>query len=122
MRRVRIFAGLGDVIDPKAQRLYIYVECADVFPASAKVLQAAVRGRETFRFRCDSWSGHGRLDRLFPHLYSLSTDQGVLVRRAWNDAWVTPLPKALPDQQVAELISLQELLSDCCLSKAVQDV
>ena len=43
------------------------------------------------------------------------------MQRAWNDAWVPPLPEALPDQRVAELISLQELLTDRCISKAVQD-
>ena len=43
------------------------------------------------------------------------------MRRAWNDAWVPPLPEAVPDQRVAELISLQELLADCCLSEAAHD-
>ena len=44
-RRVRIFAGLGNVADPEAQRLCIYGECADVLPASAEVLPPAARGR-----------------------------------------------------------------------------
>ena len=43
------------------------------------------------------------------------------MRRAWNDAWVLPLPQALSDQRVAELISLQELLDDRRLSEAAQD-
>ena len=76
---------------------------------------------ETFRFWDDNWSGHGRLDRIFPRLYALSTDLGVLVQRAWNDSWVLPLLEALPDQQVAELIRLQELLVDCRLSEAAHD-
>ena len=46
MRRIRIFVELGDVADPEAQRLFICVERADVFPASAEVLPAAVGGRE----------------------------------------------------------------------------
>ena len=41
--------------------------------------------------------------------------------RAWNDAWVPPLPQALSDQPVAELISMQELVADRRLSEAVQD-
>ena len=45
----------------------------------------------------------------------------MVVRRAWNDAWVPPLLEALPDQQVVELISLQELLADRRLSKATHD-
>ena len=61
---------------------------------------------ETFRFWDEDWLGHGRLDRVFPHLYALSMDLGVLVRWAWNDAWVPPLPEALPDQWVVELINL----------------
>ena len=44
-----------------------------------------------------------------------------MVRRAWNDAWVRPLPQALSDQWVAELISLQELLADRRLSEVAQD-
>ena len=44
------------------------------------------------------------------------------MQQAWNDAWVMPLPVALRDQQMAELISLQELLTDRCISEAVQDV
>ena len=87
------------------------------FPQVQRFFKPQLGDGETFRFWCDNWLGHGRLDRLFPCLYALSTDQGVLVRRAWNDAWVPPLPEALPDQRVAELISLQELLTDCCLSR-----
>ena len=44
-RRVWIFAGLGDVMDPEVRQLYIYGECADVFPASAEVLSPAARGQ-----------------------------------------------------------------------------
>ena len=47
-RRVRTFAGLGDVVDPKAQRLRIYGERADVFPAGAEVLPPAAGGRGDF--------------------------------------------------------------------------
>ena len=42
MRWVWIFAGLGDVADPKARRLCIYVA---VFQAGAEFLQAVVGGR-----------------------------------------------------------------------------
>ena len=49
---------------------------------------------------------------LFHRLYALSMDQWVVVWRAWNDEWVPPLPQALSDQRVAELISTQELVAD----------
>ena len=91
------------------------------FPQVQRFFQPQLGDGETFRFWDDNWSGHGQLDRLFPRLYALSTDQGVVVRRAWNDAWVLPLPQALSDQRVAELISLQELLADRRLSEAAQD-
>ena len=44
-RWVRIFAGLGDVADPEAVRLHIYVERAGVFPVGAEALPAAAGGR-----------------------------------------------------------------------------
>ena len=90
-------------------------------PQVQRFFQPQLGDRETFRFWDDNWSRHGRLDRLFPRLYALSTDQGVVVRQAWNDAWVPPLPQALPDQRVAELISMQELLADRRLSEAARD-
>ena len=91
------------------------------FPQVQRFFKQQLGDRETFWFWLDNWSGHGQLDRLFPRLYALATDQGFLVRQAWNDTWVSPLPEALPDQRVAELISLQELLTDRCLSEAMQD-
>ena len=91
------------------------------FPQVQRFFQPQLGGGETFRFWDDNWSGQGQLDRLFPRLYALSTDQGVVVRRAWNDAWVPPLPQALSDQRETELISLQELLADRRLSEVAQD-
>ena len=91
------------------------------FSQVRRFFRSQLGDKETFQFWEDDWSGHGRLDRIFPHLYALSTDPGVLVRRAWNDAWVPPLPEALPDQRVAELISLQALLAGCRLSEAAHD-
>ena len=44
-----------------------------------------------------------------------------MLQQAWNDAWVPPLPQALPNQWVVELINLQELLADRRLSEAAQD-
>ena len=44
-RKVRVFAGLGDLADPEAQRLRIYIKRADVFPPSAEVLPPAAGGR-----------------------------------------------------------------------------
>ena len=44
-RRVRILAGLRDLADPEAQRLYIYVERAVEFLAGAKILLPSVGGR-----------------------------------------------------------------------------
>ena len=43
------------------------------------------------------------------------------MQRARHNAWVLALPKALPDQRVAELLSLQELLADRRLSEAAHD-
>ena len=91
------------------------------FPQVQSFFKPQLGNGETFRFGCDNWSGHGRLDRLFPRLYTLSTDKGVLVQQAWNNAWVPPLPVVLRDQRAAELNRLQELLTDCCISEAVQD-
>ena len=82
------------------------------FPQVQRFFQPQLGDGETFRLWDDNWSGQGRLDRLFPRLYALSTDQGVVVWPAWNDAWVPPLPQALSDQRVAELISTQELVAD----------
>ena len=82
------------------------------FPQVQRFFQPQLGDGETFRFWDDNWSGHDRLDRIFSRLYTLSKDPGVLVRWAWNDAGVLPLPEALPDHWVAELISLQELLAD----------
>ena len=45
MWRVRIFARLGDLADPEAWRLRIYVERADVYPAGAEVLPPAAGKR-----------------------------------------------------------------------------
>ena len=118
-RRVLIFARLGYVADPEAGRLRIYVERADVFPACAEALPATYGGP----FDSGMITGQGMADWIgfFPRLHALSTDQGVVVRQAWYDAWVLPLPEALRDQRVAELINLQELLADRRLSEAAQD-
>ena len=62
------------------------------FPQVQRFFQPQLGDGETFRFWDDNWPGHSRLERLFPCLYAVSTDQGVVVRRAWNDAWVPPLP------------------------------
>ena len=91
------------------------------FTQVQRFFQPQLGDRATFQFSDDNWSGHIRLDRLFPHLYALSTNQGVVVRQAWNDAWVPSLPQALANQRVAELLSLQELLADQRLSEAAQD-
>ena len=82
------------------------------FPQVQRFFQPQLGDGETFRFWDDNWSGHDQLDRIFSRLYTLSKDPRVLVRWAWNDAGVLPLPEALPDHWVAELISLQELLAD----------
>ena len=47
-RRVRTFAGLGDMADPEKRRFRIYGEHADVFSAGAEVLPPAAGGREDF--------------------------------------------------------------------------
>ena len=65
-----------------------------------------------FRFWEDNWSRHGRLSGVFPCLYALSTDPGILVQRAWHEAWAPALPVALSNQRVDELLRLQELLAD----------
>ena len=44
-RRAQIFVGLGDLPNPKARRLRIYVERADVFPTGVEVLLPAAKGQ-----------------------------------------------------------------------------
>ena len=44
------------------------------FPQVQRFFQPPLGDGETFRLWDDNWSGHSRLDRLFPRLYALSTD------------------------------------------------
>ena len=44
-RRVRILVGLGDLADPEARRLCIFIERTAEFPASIEVLSPSVGGR-----------------------------------------------------------------------------
>ena len=91
------------------------------FLAAAEVLPPSVGGRVDLPVVNDDWSRHGRLRGVFPRLYALSTNLGVSVRRAWHDACIPALPEALADQQVAELLSLHELLADRRLLEAAHD-
>ena len=111
-RRVQILNGLGDLVDPEARRLRIYISVRPSFSLVQRFFCPQLRDRETFRFWHDDWSGHGRLCGVFPRLYALSTGLGALVRRAWHNAWVPALPTALFDQRVVELLNLQELLAN----------
>ena len=91
------------------------------FPQVQRFLCPQLGEGKTFRFWEDNWSGHDRLGGIFPRLYALSMDSAVLVQRAWNGAWAPALPEALSDQRVAELLRLQELLANQCLSETTQD-
>ena len=120
-RRVWIFARLGDVADLEARRSSFMLGVQTCFSQVQRFFRPLLGDGETFRFYDEDWSRHDRLDRIFPRLYTLSTDPRVLVRRAWNDSWVPPLHEALPDERVAELISLQVLLVDRPLSEVAHD-
>ena len=120
-RQVRILARLRNLADLEARRLCIHVKRVAEFPSGVEVLPPSAGGRETFQFWDDDWSGHSRLCGVFPRFYALSTDPGISVRQAWHDTWVLALPKALADQRVAELLSLQELFANRCSSKAARD-
>ena len=107
--------------DPEARRLRIYVECAEMYPASAEVFRLQPGDGETFRLWEDNWSRHGRLSGVFPRFYVLSTDLGISVQQAWHEAWAPALLVSLPDQRVDELLRLQELLADQRWSEGAHD-
>ena len=76
---------------PRRGDSVFFGECSNVFPEGAEVHLPATGGQG------DNWFIHGRLGRVFPRLYALSTDPGVSMQRAGHRAWALALPEALPD-------------------------
>ena len=74
-----------------------------------------------FKFWEDDWLGQGRLADGFPSLYSLAPTPNITVRAAWTGDWTPPLPLALSDQRVADLLGLQSQLADIRPQVATRD-
>ena len=109
MRRVRILADL------EAWRLRSYVKRAAEFLAGAKILLPSTGGRGDLPVL------GGQLVGTRPTTRGVPSSLGVLMRRDWHDAGVRTSPATLTDQRVAEILSLQELLTDWRSSEAAHD-
>ena len=59
---------------------------------------------------------------MFPRLYALAPDPGMTVRAQWSEAWTPALPQTLSDQRLADLLSLQSWLAECCPSYRARDM
>ena len=84
-----------------------------IFQAVRPFFRPRLGSGESFHFCFEDWSGQGSMRLIFPHLFALARDQQGPVCQAWQEAWAPALPAALSDQQTADLLRLQELLSDC---------
>ena len=82
-----------------------------VFSQAQRMFQAKLGEGETFRFWSDDWSGSGPLRDTFPRLYGLSAAPEASVQQAWCNAWCPPLPDAMSEQRLEDLLWLQTTLA-----------
>ena len=92
-----------------------------IFPMVQSFFRPQLGDGTDFRFWEDDWLGQGRLADGFPRLYSLAPTPNIIVRAAWTGNWTPPLPLALSDQRVADLLGLQSQLADIRPQEATRD-
>ena len=52
----------------------------------------------------------GRRGQSFPRLFALAPDPECSVQRAWHGVWAPPLPAALSEQRMTDILRMQEYL------------
>ena len=92
-----------------------------VFAQAQSLFQAKLGDRVNFRFWLYDWSEFGLLRDVFPRLYGLSTNPEATVQQAWCNTWCPPLPDAMLEQRIEDLLRMQTTLAHLRPAKAGRD-
>ena len=88
-----------------------YKHLRPVFAQSQMLFQAKLGDGANFRFWADDWSGLGPMRDVFPRLYGLSAIPEATVQQAWCNTWCPPLPDAMSEQRLEDLLRMQTALA-----------
>ena len=91
------------------------------FSQAQRMFQAKLRDGAYFRFWSDCWFGLGLLRDTFPRLYVLSAALEATVQQTWCNAWCPPLPDAMSEQRLRDLLRIQTTLAHLRPAEALQD-